>query len=183
MVEWPLVAERRPMIIVKGMIREWDSMWWQDTMRKRETERIRNKTGSNEGRWAFESYSKDSHRKPGNWASEESGERLQARGKSAQAERLVTGYLKLLVRGKRIEDPRRLGHLQKLYHTPHIWDLAIIVKEPLMVRKLAHGDCRRQEVQIGARIRMGTERPGNPGRGRFPHTLHITIHLSLTQRF
>lgn len=26
MVEWPLVAERRPVIIVKGMIREWDSM-------------------------------------------------------------------------------------------------------------------------------------------------------------
>lgn len=56
-------------------------------------------------------------------------------------------------------------------------------KEASMVRKLAPGDCRRQEVPNAARIRMGTERSGKPGSGQFPHTLHITIHIpSLTWR-
>lgn len=97
-----------------------------------------------------------SGRRAGNWSSRVSGEIEENRG------------------------PQRVGHLQILYCTPHIWDLGITVKEALMVRKLARGECRRQQGQTVARIRMGTERPGKPGRGQFPHTLHITIHLSLT---
>lgn len=116
----------------------------------------------------------------------------------------MTDYLEGLVRWKRIElekteelwkpkgnqreqwlppTPKSSDLLQKLYCTPHIRDLAIIVKEALMVRKLSHGGCRRQEVQTALRIRMGTERPGKPGRDQIPHTLHITIHiLSFTLR-
>lgn len=80
----------------------------------------------------MESYSKDSFRKPGNWAFEESGKGLQTRGKSAQAEGLGTGYLEFLVRQERTEDSQRIGHLQKLYCTPQVWALAIVVKEVLM---------------------------------------------------
>lgn len=49
-------------------------------------------------------------------------------------------------------------------------------KEASMVRKLAPGDCRRQEVPSAARIRMGTERSGKPGSGQFPTPFTLQSH-------
>ena len=141
---------------------------------------------------SFESYSKDAHRKPGNCASEESSERLQARGKSVQVEGLVIWSVWWDGREERkqelwtpkrrtqreqwlSQDPQRAGHLQKLYHTSHIWALAVI-KKLQWSESLPPGDCRRQEVPSAARIRMGTERSGKPGSGQFPTPFTLQSH-------
>ena len=147
---------------------------------------------------SFESYSKDAHRKPGNCASEESSERLQARGKSVQVEGLVIWSVWWDGREERkqelwtpkrrtqreqwlSQDPQRAGHLQKLYHTSHIWALAVI-KKLQWSESLPLGTAGGRKCQVQPGSEWGQKGLANQEAVNFPHPSHYNHIPSLTWR-